>query len=59
MKKEPAFPLSPRCLATAIVNVQGHPRVVRLYETYEDKHYVCLVMECCHGGDLHDAIAAR
>ena len=46
-------------LATAIVSVQGHPRVVRLYETYEDKHYVCLVMECCHGGDLHDAIAAR
>ena len=39
--------------------LQDHPRVVRLHEVYEDKHYVCLVTELCRGGDLHDAIASR
>ncbi|CAG9320045.1 unnamed protein product [Blepharisma stoltei] len=32
--------------------VVDHPNIIRLYEVYEDKHYIHLVMELCTGGDL-------
>jgi hypothetical protein len=36
-----------------------HANVARLFETYEDKRDVHLVMEVCYGGDLFDAMDAR
>ena len=29
-----------------------HPNIVKLYETYEDKDFVYMVMEICDGGEL-------
>lgn len=36
-----------------------HPNVIRLYETYEDRHYLHLVMELCTGGDLMERIVRK
>lgn len=35
-----------------------HPHVVKLFETFEDRQNVYLVLEMCVGGDLFDAIIA-
>jgi len=41
----------------AIMNlVAGHPYVVNLKNTYEDKDYVHIAMELCAGGELFDSI---
>ncbi|KAK3239829.1 Calcium-dependent protein kinase 15 [Cymbomonas tetramitiformis] len=39
-----------------LYHLQGHPNVVQLHGTYEDKHNVHLVMEKCEGGELFDHI---
>jgi calcium-dependent protein kinase len=31
-----------------------HPNIVEYFETYDDKHYLYLVMELCPGGELFD-----
>ena len=31
-----------------------HPNIVEYHETYDDKHYLYLVMELCTGGELFD-----
>ena len=31
-----------------------HPNIVKYFETYDDKHYLYLVMELCTGGELFD-----
>ncbi len=31
-----------------------HPNIVEYFETYDDKHYLYLVMELCTGGELFD-----
>jgi len=36
-----------------------HPNIVKLYEAYEDKNYVYLVMDFCSGGDLQSAVHKR
>ena len=33
-----------------------HPNIIKLYETYEDKRNIYLVMEVCEGGELFDRI---
>jgi len=40
-------------------HLAGHPNVVQLRGTYEDKGYVHLVMELCEGGELFDRIADK
>eukprot|EP00983_Pelagomonas_calceolata_P055172 1144021-Pelagomonas_calceolata.AAC.1 len=41
----------------AIMNlVAGHPHVVSLKSTHEDKDFVHLAMELCAGGELFDSI---
>jgi len=42
-----------------LLHLSGHPNVVQLKGTYEDKGYVHLVMECCEGGELFDRIADK
>jgi serine/threonine protein kinase len=33
-----------------------HPSIIRILESYEDMHYIYLVMELCEGGNLHEFI---
>eukprot|EP00929_Paragymnodinium_shiwhaense_P117628 TRINITY_DN8849_c0_g1_i1.p1 TRINITY_DN8849_c0_g1~~TRINITY_DN8849_c0_g1_i1.p1 ORF type:complete len:541 (+),score=124.39 TRINITY_DN8849_c0_g1_i1:60-1625(+) len=33
-----------------------HPNIIKLYETFEDRQYVCLALEACHGGEIFDKI---
>lgn len=40
----------------AIMKNLDHPNIIKLYETYEDKAQIHLVMEKCEGGDLFDRI---
>lgn len=37
-----------------ILKTVDHPNIVKLYEIYEDRKYLHLVMELCTGGDLMD-----
>ena len=36
-----------------------HPNIVKLFEVFEDKHFIYLVTELCSGGELFDEIVAR
>ena len=41
------------------INILGkmdHPNIIKLFEVFEDKRYVYLVMERCTGGELFDKI---
>jgi calcium-dependent protein kinase len=40
----------------AIMKLMDHPNIIKLFETYEDKHFIYLVMEICTGGELFDCI---
>jgi calcium-dependent protein kinase len=39
-----------------ILSKMDHPNIIKLYEVFEDKRYVYLVMEECIGGELFDRI---
>jgi calcium-dependent protein kinase len=36
-----------------------HPNIVKYYETYNDEHYLHIVMELCTGGELFDRIVKK
>jgi len=40
----------------AIMKMMDHPNIIKLYESFEDKHNIYLVMELCQGGELFDKI---
>jgi calcium-dependent protein kinase len=37
---------------TAIMKMMDHPNIIRLFDTYQNSHFIYLVMELCTGGDL-------
>lgn len=39
-----------------ILSKMDHPNIIKLFEVFEDKRYVYLVMEECTGGELFDKI---
>ncbi len=39
-----------------IMSKMDHPNIIKLYEVFEDKRYVYLIMEECSGGELFDKI---
>lgn len=39
-----------------IMKEMDHPNIVKLFETFEDKKYLYLVLELCEGGELFDEI---
>ena len=52
--------MTPKDLATVMDEVDllkkvDHPNIVEYFETYDDKHYLYLVMELCTGGELFDS----
>eukprot|EP00933_Yihiella_yeosuensis_P071794 TRINITY_DN80028_c0_g1_i1.p1 TRINITY_DN80028_c0_g1~~TRINITY_DN80028_c0_g1_i1.p1 ORF type:complete len:566 (+),score=134.61 TRINITY_DN80028_c0_g1_i1:90-1787(+) len=40
----------------AIMKVMDHPNIIKLFETFEDRRNMYLVMELCQGGELFDRI---
>jgi len=39
-----------------IMKMMDHPNIIKLYESFEDRKYIYLVMELCTGGELFDRI---
>ncbi len=42
-----------------ILRTLDHPNIIRLYEIFEDKSYLYLVMEYCEGGELFEQLASQ
>ena len=42
-----------------ILKTVDHPHIIKLFEVYEDKKYLHLVMERCEGGDLLDYLLKK
>lgn len=39
-----------------IMKMTDHPNIIKLFETFEDKNHVFLVMELCTGGNLNERV---
>lgn len=42
-----------------MTELKDQPNVVHLYEVFEDRQSVYIVMECCSGGELFDRIIEK
>ncbi|CAG9311417.1 unnamed protein product [Blepharisma stoltei] len=42
-----------------ILQIVDHPNIIKMYEIYEDKKYIHIVMELCTGGDLFDYLLLK
>lgn len=42
-----------------LLKATDHPNIVKLYELYEDKVYLYLIMELCQGGELFARLSSR
>lgn len=42
-----------------IMKMTDHPNIVKLFETFEDKKHMHLVLELCAGGDLYQHLKSR
>eukprot|EP01084_Bolivina_argentea_P105253 188423_1 len=42
-----------------ILRTLSHKYIVQMYETYETKHYLYIIMEECKGGELFDRIKIK
>ena len=40
-----------------LLRATDHPNIIKLYETFEDKQYIYLIMEECSGGELFQKLA--
>ena len=40
-----------------LLRATDHPNIIKLYETFEDKHHLYLIMEECRGGELFQRLA--
>ena len=40
-----------------LLRATDHPNIIKLYETFEDKHHLYLIMEECNGGELFERLA--
>jgi len=40
-----------------LLRATDHPNIIKLYETFEDKHHLYLIMEECSGGELFQRLA--
>ena len=40
-----------------LLRATDHPNIIKLYETFEDKQYLYLIMEECSGGELFQRLA--
>jgi len=40
-----------------LLRATDHPNIIKLYETFEDKHHLYLIMEECNGGELFQRLA--
>ena len=40
-----------------LLRATDHPNIIKLYETFEDKQYLYLIMEDCSGGELFHRLA--
>lgn len=42
-----------------IMKEMDHPNIIKLYEVFEEEHFIYLIMEECMGGELFDRIIDR
>ena len=42
-----------------LLKATDHPNIIKLYEIFEDSHYMYLIMEECNGGEFFDSLAKR
>lgn len=40
----------------SIMKQLDHPNIVKLFEIFEDRNYIYMVMELCEGGELFDML---
>ena len=42
-----------------ILKIAKHPNIIKLYDIFENEHFIFIIMEYCQGGDLFSYIEKR